>query len=1350
MRVHEKQRNSFAEVQTLFQYSIMTSKEEVYSIEHSPTMNSTLTRGRRGTIALANTTVLALGQQILNGDERTRHESYGSLWRLVQSSQKLQVTVFDTLVKQKLLQKVIADFLSHDRGIRQASCKLLLHLVHRCHHNQKELTTHFSNWVIRTDIYCSVPQSEIENVIENNRMKGGYLCLLNCGVKLEEYKSKIGKMHDDQNQQKQFDDLTALGTAIVTAANSVNVEQYERGHAVTIPTSKWYAEPVDPSTHILAFVDYGGLPTSVKKSSMISHESMEKSQDNKKSPKRGHLIVEKHMHRWKDHVSRSLLAQLSVLHDVYRTAIVVERRQQQKSRSSSQTKQYPTGSVSTSIMGQVFRYACSEAGQSRNTEPSKKSIKASMKKINDKRTLDAGKNGNGLVPWMTRLVASEMGIRKIPAGLHGAVLFDNSLVSKYDTIFTAENGRIGSWDIFRRYWVHRWAADRLWQQLGINVCRTLLDSFDDAADNIVESSENNDSNELKVSWNEFHRLLATDVFLAGHPLRDLFLDSAKPEHEKENQISWGMYMHAVVFQLHELNRHHKERSSIVCAGDKQAAENRFSSGDSSGEDSDDFEKDNDHFKENGDVIEDSILGENGVVGAAARLSSPKCSSGKMYKPIIKNSSKKTDRLGRGSTRHALVHRLAEKQRYLRNLELELQQQDDTAAARQSSAFLSSSQKKGGYGNDEGKKERLRRHVDHLRRQVTQLNKKVGELTGGEHELVTVTSGISLVEEAAKIARLEDARSLHRQHLKARVAQNKINLSRELERKRIRVEKKAKTKFLKFQRPASASAGPFRCLPPKKKGGRGNGRRPMSAGVIRKTNTRMSNRKKFENDSSYLSMNTNTNIHTKISNTKKSRKKMMKRSTRAVNRRNEEEDALDARMHDFGMPGYGTSRAWKELKRFFAERVRINKKQAERERIRRQKLIWKRESEHMNRVTRRRNAKRRSSHLRLVKNQRKNIQAQMEKKTRIELEKVRQSEEFQRKHEEDMSWVKSAQFSPRARGVAYDSMRMLTMSPSSERRTSGGVMSRKSDKKLRQRPGTATGTYKRSGATLEGSNYSKNKRPTSANPRLRRNGKNSIPPRPPSAPIERARPEQDYISGVSSLRLQKEQTSSNITIPTRPSTAKPTFKAGPHAGRGAKHFHLVAELEDAKMLLEDIKAEQEINRCRIGSTLSGGKQTEKLTIKGEEENITIPGSENNLEEPATTSSNDEESIVNAAIIQAVQLQMLRQWPEKKMSLRVRQLVHGQLRGRAQQKAKNVELDHATQRLNDKSSTKKTLLQSSNLSTLPPRGHNPTKKHAVAVSAAAGEREPVGPFVRSTQQTGASPLIKFRRMTSQQNF
>ena len=68
-------------------------------------MATTNMNTRRGTIALANTTVLALAQQVLNGNERTRHESYGSLWRLVQSSQKLQLSVYETLVKQQLLQR---------------------------------------------------------------------------------------------------------------------------------------------------------------------------------------------------------------------------------------------------------------------------------------------------------------------------------------------------------------------------------------------------------------------------------------------------------------------------------------------------------------------------------------------------------------------------------------------------------------------------------------------------------------------------------------------------------------------------------------------------------------------------------------------------------------------------------------------------------------------------------------------------------------------------------------------------------------------------------------------------------------------------------------------------------------------------------------------------------------------------------------------------------------------------------------------------------------------------------------------------------------------------------------------
>ena len=94
------------------------------------------------------------------------------------------------------------------------------------------------------------------------------------------------------------------------------------------------------------------------------------------------------------------------------------------------------------------------------------------------------------------------------------------------------------------------------------------------------------------------------------------------------------------------------------------------------------------------------------------------------------------------------------------------------------------------------------------------------------------------------------------------------------------------------------------------------------------------------------------------------------------------------------------------------------------------MLWKQESEHMDRVARRRDARRRTSQSRLVSSQRAVIKAQEEKKVRIEIEQLRQSEEFQREHEEGMSWIQSAQFSPRARSVAYDSMRKLTMSSSS--------------------------------------------------------------------------------------------------------------------------------------------------------------------------------------------------------------------------------------------------------------------------------------------------------------------------------
>ena len=234
------------------------------------------------------------------------------------------------------------------------------------------------------------------------------------------------------------------------------------------------------------------------------------------------------------------------------------------------------------------------------------------------------------------------------------------------------------------------------------------------------------------------------------------------------------------------------------------------------------------------------------------------------------------------------------------------------------------------------------------------------------------------------------------------------------------------------------------------------------------------------------------------------------------------------------------------------------------------------------------------------------------------------------------------------------------------------------------------------------------------------------------------------------------------MPTRPSTARTSVSTGPHAGRGAKHYHLIAELEDAKQLLETIQSKQENKRPGFGGGDAGGelgnnngdsgglavgagggggskRKVGSSELTGNSSSSLEPSSE----EPATSSSGSsgeqQESLVNAAIIQAVQLQMLRQWPQKKMSLRVRQLVHSQLRGRAQLRAKNVELDHATQRLNDKESTtkNKTAGMAPDLSVLPPR-----KKSSMS---SVGKRiEPQSPF--SSRQTGASPLIRFRRMTS----
>ena len=220
---------------------------------------------------------------------------------------------------------------SQDRGVRQASAKLLLHLADRCHHIQKELATMFASRIILTDVFChggQVPSAAgggggraagstgatgaagaagAAGVASRGSTKGGYLCLLACGEKLQHHKSMMMQLQQAVPKAEALEeDHTALGTSIVTAlllgAEGNTVEEVERGCAVTLPRTEWEVEPVDPCTHVLAFVDYG--------SQMQNDDAAQITTAAAAASRRPNWVVEKHMHRWKDHVSRSLLTQM--------------------------------------------------------------------------------------------------------------------------------------------------------------------------------------------------------------------------------------------------------------------------------------------------------------------------------------------------------------------------------------------------------------------------------------------------------------------------------------------------------------------------------------------------------------------------------------------------------------------------------------------------------------------------------------------------------------------------------------------------------------------------------------------------------------------------------------------------------------------------------------------------------------------------------------------------------------------------------------------------------------------------------------------------------------------------------
>jgi hypothetical protein len=1515
--------------------------------------------------------VNALVQQVRGGDDRARHEAYGSLWRLVRSSKKLQLSVFDTLQRQRLLEAIINDISHTFRGLRQSAAKLLLSLVHRSSYVQTMMrqSPTLARFVVPTDVPCAKDESAGQNndgmVKEHQDAKrsgGQCICLLACGREFMRQESRLKALQRQVVPVSDDDDVTALGSAIITAMLSATRflpgerRDYDQENddeallpkasacdAVTLPSMDWQNGPVDPDRFLLGFAANG---SQISSRSVAGESRTVVMSDTVHATLAQPAVVVRHMHRWKEHVSRSLLTQLSILHDIYRTSIIVERRQHTKDHEFESI--VISGSVSMAIFGLVFRHACIESAhallgqdpaggihrRADLSDPMTRFLESGDAAVSQNSAATSVTTYNSSLAHIHHIISSEVGVRKMPHGLRGVMLFEDYLVSRHDTVFTECPGRILSWNVFRRYWVHRWAADRLRSQIGLETCKSLLNGFDAAVrrgrrrQHAHQAGENDKAGEVKVKCSEFHRILEADSSLANHRSRDLILravslgveSSGYAENEEKNDgddaISWGMYMHTLVFHIHE--SHTKEKRSRARkardaamnapkpfhyadptdtlttiqqskntslrgmpatlaapegkdrnARDEDLDSSSSSSFEGSGTDSDDDKNKNvarlmPYSKPSGirqrrqfeDAGEEKAPGkrQKGTQQPQPLQHRPGSATPKMSTTFQVSPTLMGERVQ--SKRHALIQRLAHKQRRLRNMELELQRADDKAVEKINRQRLLSPSRRRKLeerdAHENAKRERLRAKVQHLRQHIARLNEKVGTITGGEHKLVTAATGISLVQEASRISRLDDAKSKHKREVHARVARNKRILEEQHERKRKAVEAKTTTQMSRQvsgmrsrqrvgalstkhavpRRPSSAGARMRRSRA---------GAKHRGAGVARgRSVTRLRHRskgKRVGTSSPSLNRRTRRAEGTNAGDVSSAGGSYTPGSDSgavspgakttgaiadadAVDETADALDDVDARMHDFGMPGYGTARAWQELKLFFAERVRINKAKAAKAQSRRVNHIRRRESNHIKRVQRRKSARSRSAHARLVARHRATEKVLAERARRAEVEVLRVSDAHGQQHAEDVAWIQSSHFSPRARGDAYDSMRRLAhaATPTVEygEYSGGSRYSRGKDMDSNSRRNNAGGTPAR---------------PQSASPRLRNkenatalmaithakvvDGGVSIPleisrilspkieprieqqrpstahgmyRRKVSSGMEAAASSRQHWYGASSGSLSARDASRGgpprIVLPTRPSTARPNGNAATRPSmhdnslRGTnKHSQLVAELADAKNLLEEIKSEQQALRGRVSRTLSdserrGGRNSNNDGDAGNSQSSdalgSLPSSNGRPGKNGKAKSSKagcyEQSFVKAAIVEAVQMQMLRQWPSKHMSLRVRRLVHTQLRSRAEKRAENVELDHATQRLDGKKNSSAPAKSSLQLQRPEDAGRRARSgsvgsggKSASGGGKTGEPEKPPAPrvrpkdapsaFERMRSVSGASPLIKFRRKRSQ---
>ena len=380
-------------------------------------------------------------------------------------------------------------------------------------------------------------------------------------------------------------------------------------------------------------------------------------------------------------------------------------------------------------------------------------------------------------------------------------------------------------------------------------------------------------------------------------------------------------------------------------------------------------------------------------------------------------------------------------------------------------------------------------------------------------------------------------------------------------------------------------------------------------------------------------------------------------------------------------GSGTTRAWRSMKNFFAERVQENKLEKKEKYLERQATLHAEEMAHIRRVRLRRRAREKAAHMRLVARRRKEKKRRHAKMKRKQVDKWSQSEKIRREHENHLKWIRSPSFSPRARCLAFDISRRTLLAK--QRKSTSNMIGL----------GIPSGHPRRSARTA---------RPASARgPRSAAMTTRAAPSRPSTA--------RSSVRGRRSVRPQ-HQSHRRLTS-------------------SRDHASLIEERQFAESLLDKVSVKR------------SGDDTLEDDVPESSLNSMVRKHSKPLDQ---THTQENATSVNLAVVKALQENMLFKWPDHRMSLRVRKLVHSELLQKAQNRAANLELDRATQRLDAPSRGKKS-------SCIVSERHSQASRDLKDddITTTAGSKAKVNDSLEnssfammSSQFMGASPLLRFR--------